>query len=999
MRLSWNEIKARAANFSREWADAGYEKGETQSFYNDLFRVFGVSRRSVAAYEKRVERLDGRPGYIDLFWPGTLIVEQKSAGRSLDAADIQAQDYFLSLPEKDRPRYQLACDFQNFRLTDLELRETIEFPLSDLPKQVERLGFIAGVQRREFKEQDPVNAAAAHKMGELHDQLAESNYSPEQLPEYLVRSMFAMFGDDTGIWDRDTVHRIIEERTAEDGSDTGLWMQRIFQALGKPQEQRQQKMDEDLKPLPYVGGLFDPQRKTGGRMGNLDLADYDAKMRKTLLDACGFDWGEVSPIVFGTMFEDAMDAGKRRGLGAHYTSERNIRKVIDPLFMDDLRKEYQDANGRKGEGRAKALEKFHEKLGKLKFLDPACGCGNFLIVGYKCLRELEIDVIRSRRHAMGQSGQKEIAQILSVVDVDQFHGIEIGEFPAKIAEAGLWMMDHVMNNKLSLEFGEDFCRIPIRKHPKIYCADALDMDWDDACPAAECDFVMGNPPFIGKQMQTKDQKTQMMRICSSGIVDYVSGWFVKAGEYIGKGGGEAAFVSSNSVCQGEQPACIWPKALDKNGLEISFAHHGFPWQSEGDGAAAVRVMAMGMAHKGKRPQKRLFVHDADGAEVEYPCKSITPYLTSGDDLKNQNFIVSRCPTPMNGLPAMIKGVQPVDGGHLILDEKETVEMCGECPEVAPHLKPFWGAKEFLHGNPRRILHLNGAAPEVFRSQSIRRRLDGVRKFRESSSFAPTRKLSKEPTKFFAGDALDEAFLVVPCHTSEKREYVPIGFMEPPNVSSNANLVVPNADKGTFALLTSKMHNAWVRGVAGRLKSDIRYSSDICYNSFPLPEGGKSALAKLEPMADAVIAARADAQNEHPDITLAQMYDPLAMPSKLRKAHEALDKAVDKLYRPTAFPDDASRMGHLLAEYEKMAAPVIDAKHEAKRERISVQERQRRKKAAAQAKRVESHFNQGGKQRVRVRPGDTLPGLFDRPASSVNPHGKRNREQGGSPPRM
>ena len=989
MRLSWNEIRARAADFAREWEGAGYEKGESQPFYEALFNVFGVQRRSVAAYEKRVERLDGRPGYIDLFWPGVLLVEQKSAGRNLDAAELQAQDYFLALPEKQRPRYQLACDFQTFRLTDLERRETVEFALADLPANVDKMGFIAGVERREFQDQDPVNIEAAHTMGELHEQLDKSGYSQEHLNEYMVRTMFCLFGDDTGIFDRDAVHRIIEERTAEDGRDTGMWLHRIHQALGRPVERRSKNLDEDIAKLPHVGGLFDPDATDGQgqRRGVLDVADYDTRMRRTLLDACEFDWGKISPIVFGTLFEDAMDAGKRRGLGAHYTSAKNIRKVIDPLFLDDLQQEFAEANGRKGSGRAKRLAEFHEKLGNLKFLDPACGCGNFLIVAYQCLRELEIEVIKARKGAMDKEGQMEVASILSVVDVDQFHGIEIGEFPAKIAEAGLWMMDHVMNSKLSLAFGEHFARIPIRKHPHIYCADAMDLEWDAVLPAEECDFVMGNPPFIGHGQQSKKQKEQLTRVVQAAggaaceRLDFVAGWFIKGGDYAKRGGAAVGLVSTNSIAQGTQPALLWPMALDRNGLEITAAHQTFPW----DNSAAVHVIATQMEAKGKRSHKRLFQHTAGVGVTEQRVAAISGYLTDGSRLANPNVAVTRARRPLNDLPPMCRGTQPTDGGHLILDDAEKGELLAACPAATPYCRPFLSGQDFLHNKSRHILWLQDAPPAVLSHPCVKQRLQAVQDARCKSPAPSIKKMAKTPTEFVTPCAPLTDFLAMPCVSSHRREYIPVGYLQPPSIPSNKIYVVPNADKGTFALLCSKMHNAWTHGVTGRLGEGISYSTDLCYNSLPLPKGGTDALVKLEPYADRILDARAEAQAKHPDLTLAQMYDPVLMPTKLRKAHDALDKAVDRLYRKTPFPSDSARLGHLLAEYEKMAAPMIDAKNEAQQRKAEAQEQRRRKRASAESTKAKLVVS-GPKPRMRVRDGEILPGLFERPAHSRDPQG-------------
>ena len=444
MRLSWNEVRSRAARFADEWRDAAYEKGETQSFYNAFFEIFGVQRRSVARYEEHVRKLDNQSGFIDLFWPGVLIVEQKSAGRDLARAYGQAGEYFDSLSERARPRYILVSDFQTFELHDLDEGEHITFPLADLHDHVEEFGFILGVQRRIFRDQDPVNVEASASMGRLHDALKVSGYGGHDLEVFLVRTVFCLFADDTGIFEpRDIFLDLLETRTREDGSDLGGLLARLFQVLNTPVDQRQAKLDEDLARFPYVNGdLF---------AAKLNITDFDAAMRAALIDACRFDWAAISPAIFGALFQSVMEPAERRAQGAHYTTEKNILKVIEPLFLDDLRGEFKRLQARKDNRRRTELRAFHKRLGEMKFFDPACGCGNFLIIAYRELRELEIELIRELRRGRPDEAQRMLDTAdLSRITVDQFYGIEIGEFPARIAETALWMMDHIMNNRLSL---------------------------------------------------------------------------------------------------------------------------------------------------------------------------------------------------------------------------------------------------------------------------------------------------------------------------------------------------------------------------------------------------------------------------------------------------------------------------------------------------------------------------------------------------------------------
>ena len=593
MRLSWNEVRARAAAFADDWRDAAYEKGETQSFYNDFFSIFGVRRRSVARYEEHVKKLDDRSGFIDLFWPGVLLVEQKSAGRDLEKAYGQAGEYFDALPERERPRYILVSDFRTFELHDLDERQTASFALADLPANVEKFGFVMGVQRRAFRDQDPANIEAAELVGRLHDALHAAGYRGHDLERFLVRSVFCLFADDTGIFEpRDIFFDFIETRTAEDGADLGPWLSQLFQVLDTPETDRLATLDEDLARFPYVNGaLFD---------GPLRIPSFDAAMRSALLDACRFDWSNISPAIFGALFQSVMDPTQRRAQGAHYTTEKNILKVIEPLFLDDLRAEFERLKARRDSRRRPDLLRFQERLGRLNFLDPACGCGNFLIIAYRELRALETEVLRE----VYSTGQFDVlAETLSVVDVDRFHGVEIGEFPARIAETALWMMDHIMNNRLSLEFGRTYARIPLKASPHIVVGNALDMDWRELLPPGECSYILGNPPFVGHQWRTKPQQDDMARIWGTkgqvNRLDYVTCWFNKAARYASENPSiEIAFVSTNSITQGEQCGILWPVVFSHN-LSIRFAHRTFQWSSEARGKAAVHCVIVGLTFAGK----------------------------------------------------------------------------------------------------------------------------------------------------------------------------------------------------------------------------------------------------------------------------------------------------------------------------------------------------------------------------------------------------------------
>ena len=928
MRLSWNEVRARAAAFAEDWKDAAYEKGETQSFYNAFFDVFGVRRRNVARYEAHVAKLDNRSGFIDLFWPGVLLVEQKSAGRDLRKAYEQAGEYFDALAERERPRFILVSDFQTFELHDLDEREAVVFPLADLPAHVESFGFILGVQRRAFRDQDPANIQAAELVGRLHDALADAGHRGHDLERFLVRLVFCMFADDTGVFEpRDIFLDFIETRTGEDGADLGPWLAQLFEVLDTRDGERAVTLDEDLARFPYVNGdLF---------RGHLRTFSFDAAMRGALLDACRFDWSNISPAIFGALFQSVMDSAERRAQGAHYTTEKNILKVIEPLFMDDLRAEFERVRRRR-RGRLAALRQFQAKLGGLTFFDPACGCGNFLIIAYRELRLLEIEVIREIRAATATTTQAVLDTAWqSVVDVDQFYGIELGEFPARIAETALWMMDHIMNNRLSLEFGKTFVRIPLEKSPHIVHGDALETDWSGLLPPGDCSFVLGNPPFVGAKFQTPDQRAQVRGIAalgkSGGTLDYVAAWFIKAGEYVNGGDARIGFVATNSITQGEQVAQLWPVLFGRCKLEIAFAHRTFAWGSDARGKAHVHVVILGLdRRKAVRAEKRLFSYpDLNGDPEESRHAALSPYLFDAGGLSDPHLVVREESAPINGMGRLIIGSKPIDGGEYIFSTEERAAFLDAEPEAAPWLRPFIGAREYLQGGERWILALHDTPPDVLaRLPRVRERIAAVRAYREDSKSAPTRELAATPTLYHVNVVPTAPFLVIPEVSSERREYAPIGWLEPPVIPSNKLRLLANATLSDFALLTSAMHMAWTRYIGGRLKSDYQYSVGVNYNTFPLPPK-EPDLSRLGPLAQAVLDARAS----HSGATLADLYDPDLMPPNLRRAHQAIDRAVDRLYRRARFASERERVEHLFAVYEKMRAPLdLAARGKSKRRR-------------------------------------------------------------------
>ena len=917
MRLSWSEIRIRAAQFVRKWQDASYESGETQDFYNDFFAVFGVARRSVARYEEHARGLHNRAGHIDLFWPGVLAVERKSSGRDLKRGYARPGEYFDALPGRERPRYVLVTDFQSFELHDRDESWDIAFKLEELPNHVEKFDCFVDLEPHALLDQDQVNVEAVAIVGVLHDSLDDSGYRGDDLVWFLLRIVFCAYADHTGAFRKhgDFV-AYIETQTNSDGGGLGGMLTQLFEVLDKPEPERLRTLPEALARFPHIGGaLFREQYL---------IPAFDSTMRLQLLDVCRFDWSKISPAIFGSLFQSAIDVRQRRAQGAHYTTERNILKVIEPLFLDDLKAELQQIKLLR-RGRVQKLRAFQQQLGRLTFFDPACGCGDFLIIAYRELRLLEIEVIRELMAATDRAGQQRLdATQLSVVNVDQFHGVEIGEFAVRIAETALWMMDHILNNQLSLEFGETYLRIPLAKSPHLVCGDALEIDWAEVLDPAGCSFVLGNPPFGGfvqrcasKQDRTGDVLARLG--ATGGRLDYVAAWFLKAGEYFGCRSARIAFVATNSITQGEQVSQLWPALFERYGLEIAFAHRTFAWGSDAPRPARVHVVIVGLADRKSAPAKRrLFLYENAKQDIEETVVgSISPYLIAADGLRDPHVVVERHRDPLSGFPGICVGTKPVDGGHYILDRDQRAELLEREPGAAKLIRPFLGGREHINGSERWILvPWEGSASELRSMPDVMRRVEAVRKYRVRESGKLGRSLSDSPTQFHVTVIPDAEFLVIPEVSSEHRKYVPIGYQKPPVVPSNKLLVVENARLHHFAILTSAMHMAWLRLTGGRLESRLSYSGGLVYNTFPAPPGSPD-LTELAPHAQAVLDARAD----HPGESLAALYDPHVMPEGLRRAHANLDRAVDRLYRRSGFASELERVEHLLKLYEQSNTPL------------------------------------------------------------------------------
>lgn len=915
MPLSWNEIKDRALAFSMEWIDESSEDAEAKSFWDEFFNVFGVTQRRVASFEVPVKKADGRGGFVDLLWKGVLLVEHKSRGKNLDRAFQQALDYFPGLKERDLPRYVLVSDFSRFCLYDLDLAETCEFALTEFYQNVYRFGFIAGYQIRSFGQQDPVNRAAAERLGRLHDALQAVGYSGHALEVALVRLLFCLFAEDTAIFERRQFQDYIETRTAEDGSDVGPHLAQLFQVLNTPQEQRFKNLDEQLAAFPYVNGRLFAEL--------LPIAAFDRTMRDLLLDACALDWSRISPAIFGSLFQSILDPAARRHLGAHYTTETNILKALCPLFLDQLRTEFERLRQN-----PKRLFEFQKKLANIRILDPACGCGNFLVVAYRELRLLELEVLRellrTRQIIM------DVSQLV-LVDVDQCYGIELAEFPAQIAQVALWLTDHQMNLQVSEAFGHYFVRLPLRKAPNIVHGNALALDWRTIIDPEALSFIVGNPPFVGKAFQTEAQKAEIDTVFAgvkgAGILDYVACWYRKAAEYMTDHPAiRAAFVSTNSITQGEQVGALWPE-LFKRGARINFAHRTFQWTSEARGKAAVHCVIVGFALQDEL-EKWLFDYETLKSEPHsIKANQISPYLVDA-----ANVVLENRRSPIYPVPPIVFGSMPNDGGYLLLSTVEKQALLAREPKADRWLRRLLGSDEFINNSERWCLWLVGIGPDELRAMpAVLERVEAVQRYRLESSRAATKALATTPALF--GEIRHPqtgSYLLIPSVSSERRPLIPIGIFSADVISTNLNLIIPNATLYHLGVLSSTMHMAWVRAVCGRLESRYRYSAGIVYNNFPWPEATKLHCQTIESAAQTVLDARA----RFPNATLADLYDPRTMPPELVKAHRLLDRAVDTAYGKTAFASEAERVAFLFERYQQLTSllPAEGAKIGKKRKR-------------------------------------------------------------------
>ncbi len=907
---SWNEIRTNAQQFATRWEGTSDENAESQSFWNEFLGIFGIDRKRVATFEARAKREStGGRGRIDLLWPGTLVAEHKSAGKDLATAETQALDYLESIDVKDFPGVIVTSDFGNFRVRDLGGDNIpFTFPLAELPKEIDRFGFIAGYRQRKFgdKEEEEANVKAARLMGDLYEELARTGYEGHDASVLMTRLLLLMFADDTGMWEKGLFSEFIETRTQPDGSDLGAQLAMLFQVLDKAETARPATMDELLLRFPYVNGHLFSDR--------IDIPSFDKAMRDELVRCTEFDWSKISPAVFGSLFQAVKSKEARRTLGEHYTTEHNILRALAPLFLDDLWVEYESVRDN-----VQRLERLHDKIANIRVLDPACGCGNFLVIAYRELRRLELAILTRVADLRKDTQMHLDVSNMVRVRLSHFYGIEIEEWPARIAETAMFLVDQQANHELAITFGNAPDRLPIMNAVNITVGNALRVDWESVLPIGDSVFVVGNPPFGGSTYLSDAQRSDVQavwgRTTGSGLLDYVTCWFLLAGKYIAGTAARAAFVSTNSIAQGGQPATIWPPLYSLN-IEVAFAHQAFAWKSEAPGQAAVHCVIVGLQSKASKHKKILFKYpDIKSEPLVVEAANINGYL-----LDAPNVLIGARGAPMqSGVQPMVNGSKPTDAGFLSdisAPEAEAIRLAD--PVAAKYLRRLIGARELLNGGDRWCLWLVDAPPDDMRkSPELLRRIAAVRAMREASRDKQTQKDAATPYLFQKLRQPTTDYLVVPCVSSETRKYVPMALAGPDIVTNNLVMNISNATRYTFGVLHSSVFMAWNAAVSGRLESRFRISADITYNNFPWPENPKNRDA-IEAAAQVVL----DVRGKYPTSSLADLYDPRSMPKDLVNAHNALDRLVLAAYGLKSDATEADILANLFARYAELTADLL-----------------------------------------------------------------------------
>ncbi len=852
----------------------------TETFIYDLLLAYGLPQASITRLQKGNLNLSKRTGEIS--WKRKLLF------RSELKKDLHLTVSEMVNEATNDQRFVIATDYKSLLAIDTKTNDKLDISIKELHKHFDFFLPWAGMEKSQHQDENPADVKAAEKMAKLFDEIKRDNpnNSPEfvhNLNVFLSRLLFCYFADDTNIFEKGQFLNAVSSHTQADGSDLGEYLDKLFAALNTPVKERK-NLPSFLSAFPYVnGGLF----KLGFK-----APMFTRRSRQAVIDCGELDWSAINPDIFGSMMQAVVTPENRGGLGMHYTSVPNIMKVIKPLFLDELYEEFEKAKGSQ-----KKLNDLLERIYKIKIFDPACGSGNFLIIAYKELRRLEMAIFKAGN-----------TMPLSRNSLSQFYGIEIDDFAHEIAQLSLWLAEHQMNVEFYKEFGKTNPTLPLKESGHIVQGNACRIDWEEACRPniAEEVFIIGNPPYLGSKYQNDEQKVDMDNVFGDRIncknLDYIACWFYKAAKYIDNNSCEAAFVSTNSICQGEQVYELW-SAIFSTGVSIKFAFQSFKWTNNAADNAAVIVVIVGLS-KRKDIKKRIFTN-----KVSREVDNINAYLMSGP-----NWFVQKRNTPLSRFPSMYFGNQPNDGGGFIIDEAERIEILRSEPNLLPWIKKFYGSKEFINNIDRWCFWLKDAPIEVINnSPEIKRRIEIVKKHRLTSGRPATVELASAPTKFGFISHQNCDYIIMPSVSSERREYIPIGFLSGDVITSNLCLIVPKAELYVLGILSSRMHMEWVRLVGGRLKSDYRYSISICYNTFSFPALKEYLIEELKITSLRILTER----EKHPEKTLAELYDPDKMPDGLREAHHQNDLAVERCYRSKPFTSDEERLEHLFNLYEQM----------------------------------------------------------------------------------
>ena len=889
------QMATAAAEFAERWKGRGYERGESQPFWIDLLsNVFGIDTPTNGFITFEDHRMVDASNFIDGRIPSTkVLIEPKSLGKDLRAGIRQsdgsllnpfqqARRYVVSLPVSEHPRWIVTCNFSEFLVYDMEQPngEPEQILLENLGKEYYRLQFLVDAKSEHLSKEMEVSIKAGDIVGQIYEALLKQydDNSPEAL-RWLnilcVRLVFCLYAEDAGIFTRDQFHDFL---VIYEAKDMRRALRDLFEVLNTPQEKRSKYLQAELTAFPYTnGGLFEEQ---------IEIPQFTEELKQTLLKnaSLDFDWSEISPTIFGAVFESTLNPETRRSGGMHYTSIENIHKVIDPLFLNDLRKELNEILEEKVEKqRQKKLDAYQDKLAALTFLDPACGSGNFLTETYLSLRRLENEAIRERYH-----GQTMLGAFVNPikVSIQQFYGIEINDFAVTVATTALWISEAQMLNETERIIHQDIDFLPLKSYTNITEGNALRIDWETVVPIDHLNYIMGNPPFVGARLMSESQKQDVIDIFGKdwknvGNLDYVSCWYKKAANVMKTNPKcRTALVSTNSICQGEQVANLWEKLFEQ-GIRINFAHRTFRWDSEATLKAHVHCVIVGFSYA-QTTETTIY----EGERI-IKANNINAYLFDAPDVFIESRSVPLCHVPQIGI-----GNKPIDGGFYLFSEEERDAFIEKEPMAASYFRPFLGATEFLHNTPRYCLWLGNCSPaELHKMPYCLERVASVKEFRLSSSSAGTRKLADTPTRFHVENMPETTYILVPRHSSENRRYIPIGFLTPDILTSDAVQIIPDASLFHFGVLESNVHMAWMRAVCGRLEMRYRYSKDVVYNNFPWPNPTEEQKQKIEQTAQAILDARA----LYPDSSLADLYDELTMPVELRKAHQDNDRAVMQAY--------------------------------------------------------------------------------------------------------